>query len=85
MNPVDISAVESYGVVDLRLPVLVGEEVVGQLRRAGHLAGALQPQHQQVQHQPVVLHDERRELQPADDAVRVRVVHVLQSYNYIYV
>lgn len=77
MNPVDISAVQSDRVRGLSGAVLIGQEVVRQLRRARHLAGALQAQHQQVQHQPVVLHYERRELEAADDTVRVCVVHVL--------
>lgn len=76
---VDVAAVQADGVGALRSRVLEAEEVVGHLGRAGHLAGTVQAQHQQVHHQPVVLHDERGKLQPSDDAVRVGVVHVLEE------
>ena len=69
------------------IPDLVGEEVIWHLRRAGHLAGTLQPEDQQVQHQAVVLNNEGGKLQAADHTVRVGVVHVLKrlgdvSYAY---
>ena len=57
---------------------LVGEEVVGHLRRTVHVAGTLQAEQQQVHDEAVELDDERRKLQAPDDAVRVRVVHVLK-------
>lgn len=79
MDTVDISAEQSDGMGGLSADVLEAEEVVGHLRRPGHLTGPLQPQDQQVQHQAVVLHDERGELQPADDTVAVGVVHVLRN------
>ena len=63
----------------LRLHVLVGEEVVGDLRRTGHLAAALQPQHEEVQHKAVVLHHEGGKLEAPDHTVRVGVVHVLRE------
>ena len=62
---------------------LVLEEVVWHLRRSRHLASSLQPKHQQVQHEPVVLDDERGELETSDDAVRVGVVHVLVVYDHV--
>jgi hypothetical protein len=76
VNAVDVSHVESNRMRALDLDVLIGEEVVGQLWRSGHLACAPQAEHEQVEHETVVLHDERGELQAAYDAVRVRVVHV---------
>ena len=48
MDSVNIARVESDGVAGLSLHVLVGEEVIGHLRRAGHLTGSLQSQNQQV-------------------------------------
>ena len=77
MHAVNVSRVEPDGMGALGGHVLVCEEVVGHLRGPGHLGGAVQAQHQQVQHQAVVLHNEGCELQPTDDAVRVGVVHVL--------
>lgn len=61
--------------------VLEAEEVIGHLRRSSHLTGSVQTQHQQVHHQPIVLHDERGKLQATDDTVRVCVVHVLLGEN----
>lgn len=79
MYSVDVSAVEADGVRDLGGSVLEGEEVVGQLRGPGHLAGPLQAQHQQVQNQTVVLHDEGGKLQATDYSIAVGVVHVLEE------
>ena len=83
MDAVHVARVESDGVAGLSLHVLVGEEVVGHLRGPSHLAGSLQPQHQQIQHQPVVLHDEGGKLQASDNAIRVGVVHVLWGHTHI--
>ena len=77
VDAVDVAAVQSDRVGALSGRVLETEEVVGHLRRAGHLAGTVQAQHQQVHHQAVVLHNEGGELEPPDDAVRVGMVHVL--------
>ena len=79
MYAVDVAAVEADGVGALGGRVLEAEEVVGHLGRAGHLAGPVQTQHQEVHDQAVVLHDERGKLQPSDDAVRVGVIHVLEE------
>ncbi|CAN8015573.1 unnamed protein product, partial [Ixodes persulcatus] len=76
---VDVARVEAHGVGGLGGHVLEGQEVVGHLGGPRHLGGPLQAQSQQVQHQAVVLHYERRELQAPDDAIRVGVVHVLQG------
>ena len=59
--------------------VAVGEEVVGDGGRACDLGGAREAEDEQVEHQPVELHHEGGELQAADDAVRVGVVHVLEG------
>ena len=62
---------------------LVLEKVIWHLRRSSHLTSSLQPEHQEVQHETVVLDDERGELQTSDDAVRVGVVHVLVVYDHV--
>lgn len=77
VDAVDVAAVEPDGVGALRGDVLEAQEVVGHLGGSRHLAGAVQPQDQQVHHQPIVLHNEGGELQPPDYPVRVGVVHVL--------
>lgn len=77
VDTVDVAAVEPDRVRRLRVDVLECQEVVGHLRRTGHLWWSLQTQNQQVQHQTVVLHDEWGELQTSDDTVTVCVVHVL--------
>jgi hypothetical protein len=41
---------------------LEGQEVVGHLRRAGHLGRAVQAEDEQVHDEAVVLHDERGKL-----------------------
>ena len=76
MNAVDIARVQPDGMGDFSGHVLEIKEIVGHLRRSGHFRGALQTQHQQIQHQTRVLSDERGELKAADDAVRVGVVHI---------
>eukprot|EP00906_Rhabdomonas_costata_P036699 RCo051448 len=62
VDPVDIPVIQPDGVLDLHVDVAEGEEVVGSLRGAGDLAGPGQPQHQQVQHQPVELEYKARKL-----------------------
>lgn len=83
MDTVDISAEQPDGMGSFGADVLETEEVVRHLRWPGHLTGSLQPQHQQVQHQAIVLDDERGKLQPTDDAVTVCVIHVLRERRYI--
>ncbi len=77
MDAVNVAAVQSDGVGALSRCVLETEEVIGHLRWAGHLAGTVQAQHQQVHHQAVVLYNEGGELESPDDAVGVGVVHIL--------
>ena len=76
VDTVDVARVQADGMGDFRRHVLENQEIVGHLRRSGHFRGALQTQHQQVQHQTEVLGNERGELKASDDAVRVRVVHI---------
>ena len=83
VHAVDVARVQPDGMGHLRRHVLERQEVVGHLRRASHFRGALQAQHQQVEHQAKVLGDERGELQAADDAVRVGVVHVLVVDDHV--
>ena len=79
VHTVHVARVQSYGVAGLGVHVLVGEEVVGHLRRSRHLAGSLETQHQEIQHQSVVLDYERRKLQSSYYPIRVGVVHILHT------
>lgn len=58
VDAVDVATVQSDRVSALCGRVLETEEVVGHLRWAGHLAGTVQAQDQQVHHQAVVLDNE---------------------------
>ena len=53
------------------------------LRRPGDLGRAREAQHEQVQDEAVVLHDEAGELEAADEAVRVGVRHVLVRDHHV--
>ncbi len=53
------------------------------LRGASNLRGAREPQHEQVQHEAVVLDNEGGELEAADEAVRVGVRHVLVGNHHV--
>ncbi len=53
------------------------QEVIGYLRRASDLCGTCETQHEQVQHQAIVLHDKGSKLQTPDQPIGVRVSHVL--------
>lgn len=77
VDPVDIAAEQTNWMTDFGWSVLEGQEVVGHLRWTCHFTRSLQAQNQEIQHQSVVLRDERRKLQSANDSVAVRVVHVL--------
>lgn len=81
VDAVNVAAVQSDRVSALCGRVLETEEVVGHLRWAGHLAGTVQAQDQQVHHQAVVLDNERGELEPPDDTIGVGVVHILVRYK----
>ena len=80
---VDVSAIEPDGMRGFGGHVLEREEVVGHLRGSRHFRGALETQQQQVQHQAEELHDEGGELQTANDAVRVGVIHVLVVDDHV--
>lgn len=62
---------------DLGWCILERQEIVRHLRRARHFTGSLQTQHQKIQHETVVLRDERSKLQTTNDSITVGVVHVL--------
>ena len=79
VHTVHVARVESYGVAGLGVHVLVREEVVGHLRRPRHLAGPLETQHQEIQHQSIVLDYERRKLQSSYYPIRIGVVHILHT------
>jgi hypothetical protein len=63
---VDVSAVQSDRVAGLSAHVPEGEELVGDLRGPGKLAGSREAQQQQVQYQAVVLRHKGRVLEAAD-------------------
>ena len=77
MDAVDVAAVQPDWVGAFCGCILETEEIIGHLGWAGHLAGTVQAQHQQVHHQAIVLYNERRKLEAPDDAVGVGVVHIL--------
>mmetsp|Transcript_3491 Transcript_3491/g.11579 ORF Transcript_3491/g.11579 Transcript_3491/m.11579 type:complete len:907 (-) Transcript_3491:778-3498(-) len=79
VQPVDVPAVEPDRVARLGGGVAELQKVVWHGWRARELRGAREPEHEQVKHQPVELHDEGGKLQAAQDAVRVGVVHVLEG------
>ena len=61
MDAVDVAGVEADGVGRLGGHVLELEEVVGELGRAGHFGGALQAEHEQVQHEALFVGKANRE------------------------
>lgn len=77
MDAVNVTTVQSDWMGALCSRILEAKEVVGHLRRAGHLAGTVQAQNQKVHHQAVVLDYEGGKLESPDDAIGVCVVHVL--------
>ena len=77
MNAVDVALIESNGMSGLGGRVAELEKLVGHLWRTGKLAGSLQTKDQQVEHQSVVLRDERRELQTTNQTIGIDVVHIL--------
>lgn len=58
VHSVDVSGVQSNGMLRLCLYILESQEVIWHLWRACHLAGPLQTQHQQIHDQSIVLHNE---------------------------
>mmetsp|Transcript_62206 Transcript_62206/g.196852 ORF Transcript_62206/g.196852 Transcript_62206/m.196852 type:complete len:623 (-) Transcript_62206:2053-3921(-) len=80
---VHVAAVETDRVPGLGLDVAEAEELVGHLRWTRELRGASEAEHEQVQHEAVVLHDEAGELQAADEAVAVGVAHVLVGDHHV--
>ena len=76
-DAIDVATVQPDRMAGFDVDALEPQKVARRLQRAGKLACAVQAEQEQVEHQAVVLEDERRELQPADQTVRVRVAHVL--------
>ena len=74
---VDVAGVQPDGVASLGAGVPEAQEVVGDLRGASNLCGSSQAQHQQIQYQPIVLHDKGSKLQTPDQTIGVGVRHVL--------
>jgi hypothetical protein len=63
-------------VSDLLLDIRECHELMGVVVRTSHICGSVQTQDQQVKYKTVELHDETRELEPMQDTVDVRVVHI---------
>lgn len=61
MDPVDVARVETDRVARLGRRVAELEEVVGHLRRTGHLARTLEAEDENVEHEAVVLQSRERE------------------------
>ena len=78
MQPVNVSAVQAYRVTLLRRRVAVRQEIIRHCRRPGNLRRSRETQHKEVEHQTIELHHEGGELEPADETVRVGVVHVFE-------
>ena len=83
VESVDISGVEPNRMRHLRVHILKAEKVIRHLRRSGHLRGPVEAEHEQVHDEAVVLDDEGGELEAADDAVAVGVVHVLVVDHHV--
>jgi hypothetical protein len=77
MNAIDVSRVQANGMASLGRNVSVLEEVVGHLGRTSHLTRALQAKNEDIQDQTVVLKNESGELQTSDEAIPIRMGHVL--------
>ncbi len=74
---VDVAGVQPDGVARLGASISEAQEVIRYLRRASNLCGTSETQHEQVQHQAVVLHDKGSKLQTPDQPIGVGVSHVL--------
>lgn len=74
---VDVAGVQPDGVARLGASISEAQEVIGYLRRASNLCGTCQTQHEQVQHQAIVLHDKGSKLQTPDQPIGIGVSHVL--------
>mmetsp|Transcript_30637 Transcript_30637/g.99608 ORF Transcript_30637/g.99608 Transcript_30637/m.99608 type:complete len:435 (-) Transcript_30637:2259-3563(-) len=74
---VDVAAVEANRMPRLHRSVPERDELVRALRRPRNLRGAREPEHEEVEHEAVVLDDEAGELEAGDEAVRVCVAHIL--------
>lgn len=81
MDTINVTAVEADWMGALCSTVLKAEEIIGHLWGASHFTGTMQTQDEQVHHEPIILHNEGSKLQASDNAVRIGVVHVLQSDN----
>jgi len=77
VDGLDVSGIQTNGVLRLHLDVVVGQKVVRQIWRSSHLGSSLQSKNQDVQDETIVLDDEGRELETSNQSIRVDVVHVL--------
>ncbi len=77
MNPVHVARIQSDRVRRLSVHILKLQKIVRKLWWPGHLRCSVQAQYQQVQDQPIILHNKRGKLQAPYNTIRIRVVHVL--------
>lgn len=76
VEPIDVARIEADWVARFGYGVAILQEIVGHLRRPGHFTGAVQSEDEQIKDEPIVLEDERRELESADQAIGIIVRHV---------
>lgn len=74
---VDVASVQPDGMASLSAGVPEAQEVIGDLRGTSNLCSPCKTQHEQIQHQAIVLHDEGGKLQTPDQTIGVGVRHVL--------
>ena len=77
MYLVDVTRVQPDGMACLSASISETQEVIGNLRWTSNFCGPCQAQHQQIQHQTVVLHHKRSKLQTPDQTICVGMRHVL--------
>lgn len=79
MDAIDVTTKQSNGMTNFGGCVLESQEIIGHLGRTRHFASSLQAKHKQIQHESIVLRDERCELKTSYDSITVCVIHVLIS------
>ena len=57
--------------------ILETEEIIWHAWRTSHLTSSVETKNEEIKHEPVVLDDERRELETTENTVVVGVVHIL--------
>lgn len=83
MDAINVATIQANWMANFTSNILKSQEIVRHLRRSRHFTSALQAKYKQVQHESIVLRDERGELQTTNDSVAVCVVHVLVVDNNV--